>query len=227
MSMNLLPGGNAGLFETLQAQLSQRHLMQIESDHEVRFLLYYTMNDKDIPATEEGKVFCRKITAQLREWKGTMSEQEANSNFTFIGLENSIAAFRNYVLNKHKGAKRLEWEQAFKAPGFDGDVRRLLISRVYSHKSDLSRRGLTAFINGHAHNQVALIEMQKANRSFMHESTHAALKWLESRPDKETSLSDEEWSKLGQIVTEKVNAVLGEYMPRWPDNGSPPDGLLN
>lgn len=196
---------NREKFELLKLQVTQQDFLTVEKELEKSNIHVIQLNDKDIPKGHKAKKDSRSITSQLRLWINTLSEEEKDHNLFFGGIDEAFEKFRDYVLNKYKGKKGLEWEIKFQDEQYVEDVKKLMMSRIYDHKAKRE-----SFVSGDAYNHYQVNLLLKNSRKFSHESVGRMKKVLESKGD--YTFSEKE---LQMLIIESIESVLNRELPSF------------
>jgi len=211
--MTLLQKQDSNLFNLMLQQQNQQQEFQIEKNLEEHYLFVLALTDKDVCLSDLGKDESRSITSQINNWKKEMADQEQNSNFLFISLENSYEKFKKYVLGKYSGKKADKWKLKFDNEGFVTDVKRLLITRIYRHKYELAMNGKGGFFSGQAHNQMQLIETYKHVRSLAHEAANRTVKYIDKKPQASRMLTRGDFDMIAEIIESVVDEKIQLCLP--------------
>ncbi len=156
----------------LQTQRDQLALIEKEANEESSHLHLIAMTDKEIPLTEEAQSDSKSITRQISEYYKTLSGEEKDVSMTFICIDNTFNDFKEYLLGKYSGKKKLEWEVRLNNVDYANDVKRLFKTRIYRHKVDSVKSGKSSFCSPTAHNQCQLYELLKRTRASIHEAVN-------------------------------------------------------
>jgi hypothetical protein len=184
-------------FQLMMAQKNQLSVLKKEEELEIQNLYVIVKNYKDIPSTEQGKNDSRSLISHMTNWKKSLSEDEKNGNFIFIGIEETLENFKSYLLNKCKGKLKKQWEIKFNDLNYVNDVKNLFSSQIYKHKWEQSHKGFSIFASAYAYLQYQEYELMKSIRVISHEASGRIKKF---DPD---SLNEEIIRKQVEIVIQK------------------------
>lgn len=170
-------------FRQIMLEQTGKTASDLEREGELSNLYVLSLNDKDVVQSYVGKKDSRSLGIQIRKFKEHLPSDDRNELFLFVSLDELAKCFADYLYGKYPGKRAREWEAKFNDPRYMWDVKRLLASRIYEHKHELTQLGYPAFVSPEAQNAVSLLFAQKHIRKSSHEAVGRFAKVAKENPE--------------------------------------------
>ena len=168
---------NIRLYEQLQREKENQSLLEKEQQMEQANIYLMTVNQKDLPVTEDGKADCKSIGIHLTKYYNALSDKDKNINFCFVCMDDTLKDFINYYIDKKSknNNDKVQLENKLQDEDYITDIKRIMALKIYQHKYDKKQ-----FCNGNAQYEYYKIEIYKFNRNNSHISIARSLKYTDN-----------------------------------------------
>lgn len=206
------------IYHELLQQSEQKNLLYKEKNLEEKFLWVLTINYSDYECARgltSNEVM--SITKQYSIYIKQLSDDEINSNLTFISIEKGYTYehFKDYILKKYTGKKRSRFQLMFNDKEKEAGIKNIFRAKVYEHKMDLTKLENQGFFSGKAHNEVMINDLLKNNRSFLHEAINRSIKYTELKE----IFNEEQFEEFLEVVEDCILYKLTpQLLPNRNDN---------